>query len=420
MNTCISTRNLGKKYRITHREAGRYRSLREELVNKSTDWLRRLVNRETLSNSTFEEFWALQNVDLEIKQGERIGIIGKNGAGKSTLLKLLSRITAPTTGRIELYGHLTSLLEVGTGFHPELTGRENIYLNGAILGMSRNDISKKFDEIVDFAEIERFLDTPVKRYSSGMYVRLAFAVAAHLEPDILIIDEVLAVGDVAFQKKCLGRVKEVGSEGRTILFVSHNMDAIRPLCERGILLEKGKIVDDGAMSSVISNYTQSCEDNQYSMNAYTSREGIGGAVITDVVIDNGKAGVGYNLNDPITINVKAEILKEHQNGKQIDIGISIDSIDGRRIFTTVSSWVGCDIHATSESLDYDCRIPYLPFVPGRYLISVSIVKNNDMLDALIHCGEFSIVEKTNDIVFTNRCSEHGELVIPCQFTNKYA
>jgi lipopolysaccharide transport system ATP-binding protein len=201
-----------------------------------------------------EEFFALKDVSFEIKQGDRVGIIGRNGAGKSTLLKILSRITEPTSGRIEITGRVASLLEVGTGFHPELTGRENIFLNGAILGMGKAEIKRKFDEIVNFAEVERFLDTPVKRYSSGMYVRLAFAVAAHLEPEILIVDEVLAVGDAQFQKKCLGKMEEVGREGRTVLFVSHNMGAVRSLCTEGVYLENGIIKKSGPISLVINDY----------------------------------------------------------------------------------------------------------------------------------------------------------------------
>ncbi|MCX6726975.1 MAG: polysaccharide ABC transporter ATP-binding protein, partial [Candidatus Shapirobacteria bacterium] len=208
------------------------------------------------AHKNIEEFWALKNISFEVQQGERIGIIGRNGAGKSTLLKILSRITEPTTGRVSIKGRVASLLEVGTGFHPELTGRENIYLNGAILGMTRREIKAKFDEIVAFAEVEKFLDIPVKRYSSGMYVRLAFAVAAHLEPEILVIDEVLAVGDAQFQKKCLGKMEEVEKEGRTVLFVSHSMQAIRGLCQRAILIEAGTVVADGKSDEVIQCYLQ--------------------------------------------------------------------------------------------------------------------------------------------------------------------
>jgi lipopolysaccharide transport system ATP-binding protein len=239
----IRVENLGKKYTIGHQQEESYTSLRDVIANNVKSWSRKLLPTAYKKEKTpdFEDFWALKDVSFEIKQGDRVGIIGRNGAGKSTLLKILSRITEPTTGQVKIKGRVASLLEVGTGFHPELTGRENIFLNGAILGMSKEEIKRKFDEIVAFAEIEKFLDTPVKRYSSGMYVRLAFAVAAHLEPEILIVDEVLAVGDTQFQKKCLGKMEDVSLEGRTILFVSHNMNALNQLCTDGIHLIDGKL-----------------------------------------------------------------------------------------------------------------------------------------------------------------------------------
>jgi homopolymeric O-antigen transport system ATP-binding protein len=261
MNRDIAIRveGLGKKYLIGHEASReRYTALRDvigrtakNLVRTTTDMLR---GRAIVTGDTTEEFWALKDINFEIKRGEAVGIIGRNGAGKSTLLKVLSRITDPTEGRVEIRGRVASLLEVGTGFHPELTGRENIYLNGAILGMTRAEIRRKFDEIVAFAEIEKFLDTPVKRYSSGMYVRLAFAVAAHLEPEILIVDEVLAVGDTEFQKKCLGRMGEVAQGGRTVLFVSHNMAALRNLCGQALMLTKGRCGALGPPDVIISNY----------------------------------------------------------------------------------------------------------------------------------------------------------------------
>lgn len=235
MSTAIQVENLSKKYILNHQGQERYLALRDVITNKAKN----ILNPSQLQVNQ-EEFWALKDLNFEIKQGDRVGIIGRNGAGKSTLLKILSRITEPTTGKIKLKGRVASLLEVGTGFHPELTGRENIFLNGAILGMSKWEIKRKFDEIVAFAEVEKFLDTPVKRYSSGMYVRLAFAVAAHLEPEILIVDEVLAVGDAQFQKKCLGRMEEVGKEGRTVIFVSHNMEVVKKLCSSYLYLEHGK------------------------------------------------------------------------------------------------------------------------------------------------------------------------------------
>jgi homopolymeric O-antigen transport system ATP-binding protein len=242
----IKVENLGKQYRIGARDSA-YSTIRETLVNKASSLWKWRRQKTT-------QIWALRDVSFEVKPGEVVGIIGRNGAGKTTLLKVLSRITEPTTGRVELHGRVGSLLEVGTGFHPELTGRENIYLNGSILGMRRREIDRRFDEIVAFAEVAEFVDTPVKRYSSGMYLRLAFAVAAHLEPEILLVDEVLAVGDVQFQKKCMGKIEEVAGEGRTVLFVSHNMPAVQRLCTRGILLSDGKIARDGDVRLAVQEY----------------------------------------------------------------------------------------------------------------------------------------------------------------------
>jgi lipopolysaccharide transport system ATP-binding protein len=261
MPVTIKVENLSKSYIIKHNEKG-YVSLRETItkkVQKSFQQTKNIVTKNYIDKSSRkEEFWALKDVSFEVQQGDRMGIIGRNGAGKSTLLKLLSRITEPTSGRISTKGRIASLLEVGTGFHNELTGRENIYLNGAILGMRRAEIKRKFDEIVDFSEVEKFLDTPVKRYSSGMYVRLAFAVAAYLESEILVVDEVLAVGDLQFQKKCLGKMEDVSqSEGRTVLFVSHNMGTINQLCNKAILLKSGKISDIGQTGDVVRNYMKS-------------------------------------------------------------------------------------------------------------------------------------------------------------------
>jgi lipopolysaccharide transport system ATP-binding protein len=257
MSWIIRIENLGKQYIISHERQARYTSLRDVMSsNAKSLWqkLKHPLGRFGKGDPSREEFWALRGFSLEVQQGERIGVIGRNGAGKSTLLKLLSRITMPTTGKVSLKGRVASLLEVGTGFHPELTGRENIFLNGSILGMSRAEIRKKFDAIVAFAEVERFLDTPVKRYSSGMYVRLAFSVAAYLESDILVVDEVLAVGDAAFQKKCMGKMEAAATNGRTILFVSHNMGAVSELCHRAVLLHRGEKVVDGATGDVIEQY----------------------------------------------------------------------------------------------------------------------------------------------------------------------
>jgi lipopolysaccharide transport system ATP-binding protein len=260
----IRAEGLGKKYLIGHAaERERYVVLRDVLVRGAHNFWRKTADmargRAIVVGDTVEEFWALKDVSFEVKRGEALGIIGRNGAGKSTLLKILSRITEPSEGRVTIRGRVASLLEVGTGFHPELTGRENIYLNGAILGMTRAEIRRKFDEIVAFAEVEKFLDTPVKRYSSGMYVRLAFAVAAHLEPEILVIDEVLAVGDAEFQKKCLGKMSEVAGGGRTVLFVTHNLSAMQGLCPIALLLGHARIVARGSAVEVITTYLNSCE-----------------------------------------------------------------------------------------------------------------------------------------------------------------
>src|SRR6185369_8987395 len=264
MSTVITVENIGKKYTISHQQREDHSSLRDALAKNLSSFGKKLaapfLHRSRFpvpgsrSSASHEDFWALKDVSFEVKQGERIGIIGRNGAGKSTLLKILSRITEPTVGSIRIKGKVACLLEVGTGFHPELTGRENIYLNGAILGMGRQEIRKKFDEIVDFSEIEKFLDTPVKRYSSGMFVRLAFAVAAHLEPEILIVDEVLAVGDAQFQKRCLGKMQEVSTGGRTVLFVSHNMSAVQSLCGKAIYLGGGRLRSQGDVAAIIHEY----------------------------------------------------------------------------------------------------------------------------------------------------------------------
>jgi lipopolysaccharide transport system ATP-binding protein len=262
----IKVDNLSKKYLLKHQKRERYTALRDVMSNGIRTLGKKILSPFTSTDlsiaETEEEFYALRDVSFEVKQGDRLGIIGRNGAGKSTLLKVLSRIVEPTAGRIEITGRVASLLEVGTGFHPELTGRENIFLNGAILGMGKAEIKRKFDEIVDFAEVEKFLDTPVKRYSSGMYVRLAFAVAAHLEPEILIVDEVLAVGDAQFQKKCLGKMEEVGKEGRTVLFVSHNMMAISALCSNAVVLEKGSIKSQGDVNKQIEVYLKTFQDKR--------------------------------------------------------------------------------------------------------------------------------------------------------------
>ena len=306
----IKVENVGKCYLIGHQSEGAtdsYQSLRETLSRHGRNFVRKTLDmargRQIIQGDEVEEFWALKDVSFEVERGEVLGIIGRNGAGKSTLLKVLSRITELTEGRIELEGRVASLLEVGTGFHPELSGRENIFLNGAILGMKRSEIKAKFDEIVDFAEVEKFVDTPVKRYSSGMYVRLAFAVAAHLEPDILIIDEVLAVGDVVFQKKCLGKMKTVAKTGRTVLFVSHNMQTVTGLTDRAILLDAGKIVANGPSTEVVEQYlsNQSAGDAVYEQ-AYAPDSNQ--PQITRIELSTSHPGNLHQFGKPMTVAIE--------------------------------------------------------------------------------------------------------------------
>lgn len=300
--TAIRVEGLAKSYRIS-RALGRqpYRTLQEEVIALPKNLWKRAMGR----SDAMETFWALEDVSFEVNEGEVVGIIGRNGAGKSTLLKILSRITEPTRGRAEIFGRVGALLEVGTGFHPELTGRENIFLSGAILGMRKAEIARQFDAIVDFAEVEQFIDTPTKRYSSGMYTRLAFAVAAHLEPEILLVDEVLAVGDAAFQKKCLGKMEQVSDEGRTVFFVSHNTQAIRQLCTRGILLEHGRVAADGPTDSTLAVYNQRLRelrvDAETGVNNPENRRGSGAVRFTAVSVEDldGNERYTFSMGDTI-------------------------------------------------------------------------------------------------------------------------
>jgi lipopolysaccharide transport system ATP-binding protein len=420
MATMIKAEGIGKKYLLRHQQHQPYHALRDVLAEGVRRWSSRIHHPFTLGrvmDASREEFWALQDVSFEVGQSDRVGIIGRNGAGKSTLLKILSRITEPTVGQIAIRGRIASLLEVGTGFHPELTGRENIYLNGAILGMTKHETQRKFDEIVDFAEVEKFLDTPVKRYSSGMFVRLAFAVAAHLEPDILIIDEVLAVGDAQFQRKCLGKMEDVSKqEGRTVLFVSHNMDAIAKLCNRGIMLHAGQIVHQGKIEQTILFYQESLINARPTVASCLTRGGSGGIVITDVWVTNDRGDAVHTLsaNESAYLNMKLSVSPEYQNGKKISIGFGIDTFEGRRLFTTVSSWVNDEIVTVSDRLAVQCCIPSLPFISGKYLLSASVIYQIDTLDSMTHCASFEISD-TENRVHANRTKDQGELALPSRF-----
>ncbi|GBO56890.1 ABC transporter, ATP-binding protein [Pseudanabaena sp. lw0831] len=334
----IRVENLSKKYIIGHQKQEHHTSFRDVISNGAKSlWQGFTSDRKGLLCDHSEEFWAIKDMSFEIKQGDRVGIIGRNGAGKSTLLKILSRITEPTSGRISIKGRVASLLEVGTGFHPELTGRENIYLNGAILGMDRSEIKKKFDEIVAFAEVEKFLDTPVKRYSSGMYVRLAFAVAAHLEPEILIVDEVLAVGDAAFQKKCLGKMEDVAEkEGRTVLFVSHNIGAIKTLCNQGLVLNTGNLIYFGAINGAIEEYNTT--RNKFISHHYLASQENHNPYIKEIkVFQEGIKDDHFQMDLPVHISCEFD----NKEVKDIVVTVVIRNSQG--------DWL---IHSTDEFSQY--------------------------------------------------------------------
>lgn len=398
-NTAISVQNLSKRYRIGLKE-----ELPDTLTGALTSWVKspvrnfktlRRLSRFTEGDDAEDIIWALRDVSFEIKHGEVVGIIGRNGAGKSTLLKILAGITEPTSGHADIYGRVASLLEVGTGFHQELTGRENIYLNGTILGMTKAEIDRKFDEIVDFSGVEKFIDTPVKRYSSGMQVRLAFSVAAHLEPEILLIDEVLAVGDVAFQKKCLGKMNEVAQGGRTVLFISHDMAAINSLCPRVIYLANGFLTKDGEASEVTEYYFQDTEGSysRYSWSgSYRGDRGDAEITLKEITLKDSKGlskGI-FHESEPITIHIKYEV-HTLLRGSQVKIHI----LGGRGSIILTSTDIFANIKQYHDVGTYEsiCTIPggilnqgnysivvfsYIPFIkfilPKRDYVNFSIVQ----------------------------------------------
>jgi lipopolysaccharide transport system ATP-binding protein len=369
-NTVIKVENLSKSYMVGHNNAQseEYTALRDVIARDVKNFARKtrdmFSGKAIIQGDVVEEFWALKDVSFEIKQGDRVGIIGRNGAGKSTLLKILSRITEPTQGRISINGRVASLLEVGTGFHSELTGRENIFLNGAILGMSRKEIQRKFDEIVDFAEVELFLDTPVKRYSSGMYVRLAFAVAAHLEPEILIVDEVLAVGDAQFQRKCLGKMDEVANEGRTVLFVSHNMPMVSNLCKTGLVLDAGKLVFSGDISDAVIRYYQPANHKNDSPSKLFSSEA---AELVHCEL------IGADGSNLITVLDEIIIRMVYRLRRNV-VGMCVPNFhfftaDGTYAFVTTAEGVD---EKPSGCYYADCRVPKNLLNEGTYFVGVAL------------------------------------------------
>ncbi len=394
----IRVENLGKKYRLRHQQEGRrYKALRDVLTEAPKRWWASLLPFRSRSSdprnpSAVEDFWALKDVSFEIPQGEAVGIIGRNGAGKSTLLKLLSRITEPTTGRIDLAGRIASLLEVGTGFHPELTGRENIYLNGAILGMSRAEIRARFDEIVAFAEVEKFLDTPVKRYSSGMYMRLAFAVAAHLEPEILIVDEVLAVGDAAFQKRCLGRMSQVSTQGRTVLFVSHNMGAVTTLCRSAIWLDGGRVIRSGPARQIVDEYLTNNADESSTRIELTNRRRYGdqgGRLRIEKV--EWLSGLPLQHDEAFRLRIHFRTSVEVHD---VSFGLGFSNLEGVRLLsydTDFQSAVRPNI-SSGKTCFVDISVADLPLAPGLYSFSVGSRSGDAFgLDYLSEVGQIEVI-----------------------------
>ena len=411
--SAIIVENLSKSYLLGHRSAAdgkyKYTALRDVIGREIRNYARKAVDlvkgNQIVQGDEIEEFWALKNVSFEVAEGEVIGIIGRNGAGKSTLLKVLSRITEPTTGRVTLRGRVASLLEVGTGFHPELSGRENIYLNGAILGMRRAEILRKFDEIVAFAEIEKFLDTPVKRYSSGMYVRLAFAVAAHLEPEILIVDEVLAVGDAEFQRKCLGKMEEVSKrDGRTVLVVSHNMGVVTNLCTRALWLDQGSIRDQGRPEAVVGHYLAKATPSQ------------------DRLVPLGQITRGSWLSDdrlrftalewlcPLPLQHGEPVgVRLHFRARVPVLGMSailgFDSIEGGRVLTYhmgLHQGPRRDLGRAGE-YSVDLRIDALPLGPDRYNVVVACRSGDLYFLDFVGCTQLDVVPgPTTPAVIANR------------------
>lgn len=362
----VEISNISKRYRIGRQ--AEYATLRDSIASGANKILKR--ERRT----TVEDFWALKDISFTIPQGQRIGIIGRNGAGKSTLLKIISRITAPTTGDIKLHGRVASLLEVGTGFHPELSGRENIFLNGAILGMTRREILKKFDEIVAFSEIEKFLDTPVKRYSSGMYVRLAFAVAAHLVSNILIVDEVLAVGDAQFQKKCLGKMQDVAGQGRTILFVSHNMAAINQLCDRAILLSAGKIVADGEPQAIITDYFSQANAQPKIIDltsASIRRNSLeeSGVKWRSIALQNSRhvATDHLGFGESFSLILDVDVTKSTTDAR---LAFAVQSALGFALFNSFQDESGLPTSFEPGRYRFTAKVENNPFAPGLYEISL--------------------------------------------------
>ena len=413
MGNAIEIERLCKEYHL-HGPPGEYQTLRESIMwALSAPWrgLRRLARGgggEPILHR------ALQDVSFAVKPGEVVGVVGRNGAGKSTLLKILSRITEPSSGRVRLRGRVGSLLEVGTGFHHELTGRENIYLSGAILGMTRREIDRKFDEIVAFAEVGPFLDTPVKRYSSGMYVRLAFAVAAHLETEILIVDEVLAVGDVAFQSKCLGRMRDVSRGGRTVLFVSHNMAAVESLCDRAVLLERGQLTRDGEPAAVIADYHRSMRSARADrLAAFATRRDGRPAILryATLIDDDGRETEHVPLGGTFRMRIGFETDRPIENPT---IGLGIDDSLNQRVMSVHTPVARVAVPKLEGKCEVECRVENFPLAPGDYWVRLVLTVTGHHLDAIEQAVGFTVVNA--DAFGEGRGFHRGLCVAPSNWT----
>ena len=411
-DTVIRARNLSKQYRIGTSEG--YKTFREMLVDTARTPFRRIrsaLNNGRRTNQADSSnqgnlFWALKDVSFEVKQGEVVGVIGRNGAGKTTLLKILSRITDPTEGRVELHGRVGSLLEVGTGFHPELTGHENIYLYGAILGMDRWEVTRKFDEIVAFAELDAFVDTPVKRYSSGMYMRLAFAVAAHLEPEILLVDEVLAVGDAAFQKKCLGKMDDVAKGGRTVLFVSHQMHSIRKLCEQCICLEAGRLKTAGPTVKVVSAYESSISGAEFENDRRIENEHSPARFLSWEIVHPKPENPNLLITlKSVTLKIVVQVNKPIRNGHH---GIALWDNDGQLIW----AWATENFRMKTGTNHFVYKLPSLPIRPGVYHWQVSLYENGALLDNWYCMPELIVATQPHG---HPRDEWNGIINLPCAF-----
>jgi lipopolysaccharide transport system ATP-binding protein len=408
--SAIKVENISKKYNILHKQKSEY----DSLVASFAGELKKLLTAKN-RNQTSEDFWALKDINFDIKKGDRVGIIGKNGAGKSTLLKILSRIVKPTTGQIAYHGRMASLLEVGTGFHADLTGRENIYLNGSIMGMTKREIDKRFDEIVDFSEVEKFLDTPVKKYSSGMYVRLAFSVAAHLNSDILIVDEVLAVGDVSFQKKSLGKMEHASQEsGKTILFVSHNMGQISALCSKGILLNSGRVEAEGNIQSIIAKYFSNGTEGNESQTEFSFPNDLSkeyGITKIEMLNQKGLQSQSFPHDEHVSISIQVE---QNVVLKDVMLGVFFTDMMDKRIFS--AQLPISDKFGNSKTRQFNLQIPDSTFIPNTYKFSVGLhIPNIQVIDDKANVGRFEIYDNGSEL-YKYAGTDVGIVFVKCNWT----